>query len=43
MTSGDIVIVTTRPRALGDIGPDFLDSGESLESRHSGQKRKKNL
>lgn len=38
MTTGNIVIVTAGPHALRDVGPDGLDSGESLEARHNGLK-----
>lgn len=39
MTAGDIVVVATGPYALGDVGPDGFNSGESLESRHDEQKK----
>lgn len=38
MTTGNIVIVTAGPHALGDVGPDGLDSGEGLEAGHNGLK-----
>lgn len=39
MTAGDIVVVTTGPHALGDVGSDGFNSGESFEFRHNEQKK----